>query len=514
MLSATALGGCAFAPHERPQAPPAVNRALRSDKKSLARARHIGVHENHKPPPRPVPEDPFFEDLKQLGEGYAMSETKDSALRLYMQKFSSPLPVLTTNQAEMFTVAIMWTQKMIAWDRLTAPCRVLTHDETMSVFDMKASAGWPAVCTPKNLKSDYFSAGVQMWLASRFPLPPECNVTYAGYKVEALPIEKVQRKGCRILRFFGAEFLYSQVRATKEAQDALYSPATAWPATPILGGFSEMHGGWNRMHSHFEGYDCYGADGKYYDTAFPEAVLEAIRMLYKAACDPSVSSLLDHLFDKMAVSQFVDNHGDEWEVTESNCTGHYGTKVFNDLCSVLCLTYAWIRACHKANTTFDFKFFSQVVRLCVSGDDVLVGVRSERLSGINYTPESIMQHIGTLGVSFAFERGEPSRSYELEFLSTSSRRDDVTGMWLPVHKSGKSVTALMHARHTDRTPEARFQRAYGVYMAMWPDATVRQALRKKAEKAQRNLPAMSPYRLERLDDVRMRSLYLGLESGA
>lgn len=448
-----------------------------------------------------------------------MAVTDERALEYYYKKFDTPHPPLTSEQAKALKVAEHMARSLFPGSQhLVKPA---THDEVMRAMKPDTACGFPFVGDQYPDKASFMQLHEPV-VASQWRQKHEVFTTVA-YKVEPLSKEKIQRKGCRILRYADVLTIYKQMRLTYRLLEVLHTPMAlakvSWPLTPLLYGFSEQYGGWDKVHRAFDAYKVFGLDGSSYDTSLHPELLRAVARIIRRCLELTHEEheLYWHLCESLIVSKCVDNRGKCYELSGSNCTGQYWTKLWNDLCTLISILYSMIRATGDSGTNLMNEWLDRC-RAAISGDDALIGIKTD---GVPELPQDLVLYSAELGVKIELEFDGPNvkfaPSYGLTFLSTSTVFVPKYG-YLPLHQIGKTLCKLAHARMDQRTPEARYNRLRGAYITLWPHkftGEVGHAVVEKLKAAfyscRDKLSQYSPLRLDDVSDIVMVKLYTGIE---
>lgn len=490
--------------------------------REYARARPIGQFpDRFVPTPRPVPYDDAFAWTRPYWEkDWGMAKTDEKALEYYYNKFDVPHQSLDAEQTLALKRAEAFVQTLFPGNSYrVAPA---THEEVIQAMKPDTACGFPFSGPDYPDKQAFMQLHAPAVLAS---WREQHDVyTTVAYKVEPLPLEKIERKGCRILRFADVLTIYKQMRLTYRLTELIHLPIgkamVTWPLTPLLYGFSEQYGGWDRLHQNFAGYNCFGIDGSSYDTSLCIELLQAVcRIVRKCLIlNREEDDLYWHLCNSLIVSKCVDNRGRCYRLIGSNCTGQYWTKLWNDLCTLVSIAYTIIRAT-KENASSALDMWIHNCRAAISGDDALIGTKLT--STIPDLPDALVKYSAELGVKIEVEEKDGATHFasssQLQFLSTDTVFVDHLG-YLPLHQVGKSLCKLAHSRQDDRDPESMYSRIRGAYIALWPhkfagldgEIVVAQ-LYDALQRCKNELPAMHTMRLDDVSDRVMIKLYTGIE---
>lgn len=501
------MGSCFFVPltSNSLRWVPAIVRPVGNPKPG--RARKVGMCSGYVGIPKPMSIDPTFYSVQHLADGYGMAQCGDEAFDNYLEKCNRVIPELPEEIEEIFGDVVAFVYRYLPCFRQERH-QVASHEEALGEMKIKTACGFPF--GEYGSKGQFLTPENQLRLYYNFDnVETSPEYTTMADKVESLPKETIARKKARKLRYVNVDFLYKQIRLfLRFAKGHMESE---WPRNWVLGGFDEAHGGWERLHRAFDGRSCYGFDGKYYDSAWPTYIYRVVAVLLQMACDfGNHLPVFWFVMDNLKNSKCLARTNEIWQFDNTNCTGHYLTKVFNDLATHAYLATAYLLGC-KRNLVYErrFSLFYGAVVVAIVGDDGLISIDGPELHW--FTPAFIREVVALVGGQFEFERDTPSRSVDLSYLSTTTVVDDVTGLRLPLHKCGKAVCTLIHSKHDERTIELQFSRCYGVLMVVWPDKRFRHAVREKLEEIRSRLPGDSPLRDLLYHDGFMRHHYLGLE---
>lgn len=456
--------------------------------------------------PKPIGEDPEMFDLKPLGVGYSMAKCNDAALSSYLAKCQVPIPPLPPEFVALIPQVCKLVWERLPWSRCP-PIRGMTHEEALCEMKPNTACGFPFT---EASKGEFLTDVNRYRLFHNFGnLVTSPRYTTVAYKVEALPDETVARKGCRILRYVNIDFLYKQLRLYGHMMH-LHNEGADWPRDMCCGAFNEFSGGWEKLHSAFDGMDAYGSDGKYYDTCFDDFDYAVIDLLLRRAMGDRDADVHCFIMNNSRDSIGLVRTRELWRFRNTHSTGHLLTKVFNDLktCAGFALAYLIEYRRQQLDPQREFELFSRCVVTAICGDDNLFASSLEWFTG------PLLREINLRkGTTFELEKDYPSRSDELGFLSTRTVVDQTSGWRLPLHRCGKTIARVVHAKHDERTVEMRWQRVYGALLTCWPDPIYRQALQKKLTQMRPYLEENSIHLRDHFDDRHLRFLYTGLEGG-
>jgi len=448
-------------------------------------------------------------DLKPFAEGFSMARCGEEALVSYLDKCQVPIAPLPPEFEALIpdVVRLVWSR--LPWSRMD-PVRGMTHAEAVAEMKPHTAVGYPF---KEASKGEFLTAINQYRLFSNYrnvhTSPPYTTV---AYKVEALPDATVKRKGCRILRFVNIDFLYKQLRLYGHLMHA-HNDGADWPRDMCLGAFNEFCGGWERLHQAFDGLCCFGSDGKYYDTCFSDFDYAVIDLLLRKVMACTDLSVHEYIMKHSRVSHGLVRSNEIWRFRNTHSTGHLLTKVFNDLktCSSFALTYLLEYRRRALNPQREFELFSHCVVTAVCGDDNLFAVRCDDEDLSWFTGPLLRETCGRMGTVFELENEEPQNSDTLGFLSTTTIVDPPSGYRLPLHKGGKTIAKVLHAKHDERTTEMRWQRVYGALLTCWPDPSYRRPLQAKLDQLRPHLEPGSTHLNDKYDNRHLRLQFTGLE---
>jgi len=480
---------------------------------STDRTRLIGKVRGYVGVPKPMTCDPEFSELQDLAVGYGMAKLGPQALDDYVSKCNRQIPELPSWMDDKFmrdAVDLAWSR--LPWSGQVTPYRrfaPVCHEDALGQMKPESAPLFPF--QDYQTKGNFLTAENQFKLDRNFLNTETSPVfTTTTFKVESLPNATIKRKGGRVLRPVNVDFLYKQIRLFLTGTKAHLN--SDYPRHFVLGGFDEFHGGWDRMHAAFGGKaKVYGFDGKYYDSLWPDFIYRSVDLILMRAYDfGDAQPVYEYVMRNLRISLCLNKTGEIWEYRNTHCTGHYLTKVFNDLATHIYLAAAFLVGCRE-NACLERRFtLFSCVTAAVVGDDGLMKPGKETPW---FEPLLIKRVVAQIGGVFEFEDDEPRVSTQLSFLSTATIVEEDSRERLPLHMTGKSVARLMHSKQTDRTPEMAYQRCYGVYMMCWPDKRVRVRLREKLLELRRRLPARSYcFKLDH-SDAYMHWHYSSKESG-
>lgn len=443
-------------------------------------------------------------DLAPRAVGFGMSHPGDVALTSYLAKCQLDMPVIP--EAIMAFVhdvaALIWPR--LPFSRVDA-IRGMTHEEALAEMKPHTACGFPF---KESSKGEALTALMQYKLFHNFRnVLTSPHYTTVAYKVEALSDATIERKHCRILRYVNLDFLYKQLRLYGHMMHA-HNDNADWPRDMCLGGFNDFEGGWEKLHSAFDGKNCYGSDGKYYDTAFTPFDYAFIDIIMRKAMGYVEPDVHNYIMKNSAHSVGLIRTGELWRFNWTHSTGHLMTKVWNDLktCACFGLTYLMEYRKRQLDPQREFELFSHSVRTAICGDDNLFSSTFEWFTGPLLRETCLL-----VGTTFELEFEEPRSSDCLGFLSAGTTRCPVSGYRMPLRQGGKTVARLIHAKHDERNVGMRWQRAYGCLLALWPNAEYREALQNKLNQLRVHLPPDSTSLGDRYDNRYLRWLYTGLE---